>query len=257
MRSLRPFALMCFGIMLAALLTLPGLSTVAQESTPVPIRLPSTTPLPTAVPVAGPTGTRAIPILEISPTPAPLSGVAIRVRYPPGNVRQAPDYAAEKIGEIKENEFYPVVSRSFKWLQIAFNKNGYEFGWVYEDIVIVQGNLNSVPVNGAAPTANVPTVQAGQTTTAQANSVIRTPGGFASATSARAQATGVFLRTPTLEPTLGGPKPTFTYAPQFAEATLAPRNAGFIQTGMPPIVPIIGLAALGLFGLLISSLRRL
>jgi hypothetical protein len=170
---------------------------------------------------------------------------------------------AEIIGKIRPGSFYQVVSRSEKWLQIIYGTPSPDtLGWVYEDIVVVTGNLASVPKLGIGqvPTANVPTVQAQQTNTALAVSVGSTPGGFASATSARASATGVFLRTqvgPSLEPTLSGPMPTFTRPPPFAEATLAPRSSGLIQVGLPPIFPIIALAALGLFGLLISSFRRL
>jgi hypothetical protein len=232
----------------------PGLIVLAQEATPVPINLPTSTPVNTEPPLATVTPTRGVPVLVATST---LSGVTVTVRFPPGNVRQAPSLESERIGTIEADEFYQVVSRSGKWLQILYNKNGYEMGWVFEDIVTIQGNATLIPVNGNAPTANVPTAEAARSSTAQVDSIIATPGGFASATSARASATGPFARTATIEPTLGGPRPTFTYPAVFAEATLAPRGAGLVQTGMPPIVPIIALAALGLFGLLISSLRRL
>jgi hypothetical protein len=235
-------------------LILPGLALLAQEATPVPINLPTVTPANTNAPPASLTPTRNVPILVSTAT---LPGITVTVRFPPGNIRQAPSTSSEKVGEMLAGEFYQVVSRSGKWLQIQYNKNGYDTAWVFEDIVTIQGNATLIPANGNAPTANVPTVQAGQTSTAQVNAIVATPGGFASATSARASATGSFARTATIEPTLGGPKATFTLPPVFIEATLAPRGAGVIQTGMPPIVPIIALAALGLFGLLISSLRRL
>ncbi len=243
-----------FIVIITAFMLLPGLALFAQEATPVPISLPTATPINTIPPPASLTPTRNVPILIATAT---LQGITVTVRFPPGNVRQAPSLESEKIGTIEKDEFYQVISRSGKWLQILYNKNGQETGWVFEDIVVIQGNATIIPTNGNAPTANVPTVQAGQTGTAQINSIVATPGGFASATSARASATGPFARTATIEPTLGGPRPTFTYPPVFIEATLAPRNAGLIQTGMPPVVPIIALAALGLFGLLISSLRRL
>jgi len=57
---------------------------------------------------------------------------------------------------------------------------------------------------------------------------------------------------------LSGPQPTFTFPAAFVEATLPPRAAATSsQGGVPPIVPIIALAGVGLFGLLVSALRRL
>jgi hypothetical protein len=73
----------------------------------------------------------------------------------------------------------------------------------------------------------------------------------------QASATGVFTRAADdagRQP--GVPLPTFTYPPPFVEATLPSRSAAVSRGGLPPIVPIIGLATLGLAGLFISSLRR-
>ena len=87
-----------------------------------------------------------------------------------------------------------------------------------------------------------------------------TPGGIESATALQLSATGVIAvnaNGTAIAPTSGQPLPTFTFPPPLIEATLSPRiNAVSAQGSIPPIVPIIGLSAVGLLGLLISGLRR-
>ncbi len=260
MRRFRLFLIACTIGWLALLFVASGLVSAQTEPTAVPIVLPTLTGQATSGVAASPSPTRGVPQLGATSTGA---GVVVEVRdkVVPGNVRQAPSTDAEIIGTIKPGSFYPVLSKSGKWLQILFGRPTPETtGWVFDEIVTVTGDLKSIKENGSAPTANVPTVEAQKTETAAAQSVEGTPGGFASATSARGSATGVFIRTQTgavNEPTLGGPRPTFTMPPPFAEATLSPRSSVAAAGGLPPIVPILGLAVVGLLGLMISSLRRL
>jgi hypothetical protein len=94
--------------------------------------------------------------------------------------------------------------------------------------------------------------------TLTADFLTRTPGAPDTATALMGSATGIF--TPgdtTATPGPQTPLPTFTDPPPLIEATLPALGSGITtETGVPPIVPIIGLALLGLGGLLISSLRR-
>jgi len=260
MKNNRPFLIACGVGWIALLLAASSLVNAQSEPTAVPVVMPTRAGQATSSAEVSPSPTRAVPQLGATSTGA---GVVVEVRdkVVPGNVRQAPSTDAEIIGKIKPGNFYPVLSKSGKWLQILFGTPTPETtGWVFDEIVSVTGDLKSIKENGSAPTANVPTVEAQKTETAAAQSVEGTPGGFASATSARASATGLFIRTQTgavNEPTLGGPRPTFTMPPPFAEATLSPRSSVAAAGGLPPIVPILGLAVVGLLGLMISSLRRL
>jgi hypothetical protein len=179
------------------------------------------------------------------------------------NIRRAPRQDEENvIVTIGKGPFYPVLGRleNGEWVQIQYDPS--IIGWVFGPLMEFRGDLaKDVPTIAlsAITTVHPGTVAAVLTRTAIAGTLISTSGGFGSATSARSSATGVFLRTAggSLEPTLGGIRPTFTYPPPFVEATLAPKTSVNTQSGIPPIVPIVALAVLGLCGLLVSSLRRL
>ncbi len=226
---------------------LPLLRTHAQSNpTPLPINIPTRTPVsPTAIALS-PTRT---------PTNVGAAVIEVKDKTTPGNVRQSPDTASAIIGQIKPGEFYPIISRSNRWIQIKFGKPDPDTtGWVYEEIVTITGAVNSIPTPLSVPSANVDAANVQSTAVA----ITQTPGAIGTATALQRSATGVVAQgTPTLEPTSSGPKPTYTYPPTLVEATLAPRVSPALSGGMPPIVPIIGLAVIGLLGLLISGLRRL
>ncbi len=232
-------------IVLAAGLLLRSQPATAQDAT--------ITPLPASIVSRTPTE-----ITEFTPTPSrtPTQDFSlIRVEAPvQGNVRSSPSLDAQILGVIKPGQFFAVTGRYAKWLRIQFPQSPNGIGWVYEDVVrMTGGDPASIPQidAGAVPSPNVQTAAAQQT----ANYLTATPGAPETATVMQASATGVFtLAANDAGP--GIPLPTFTYPPPFVEATLPSRSAAISQGGLPPVVPIMGLAILGVAGLFISSLRR-
>ena len=228
------------------------------NSTPVPLNLPSQ--LPTATPdnVPVPTGSRA---------PIDLSGASNTIVTAEAldpvtgtNVRQGPsaDSGTLIIGKILAGKLYRIIGKNGDWLEIQYDKPVDNTpGWVYSKIVKVTGSLSSVPqVDPASvPTANQQDVADQQT----AAYLAQTPGAPGSATAKQGSATGVSILQPTAtaEPSPGGPLVTFTFPPPFAVATLMPSTTSTRTAGsVPPILPIVGFAALGLLGLVLSGARR-
>lgn len=214
------------------------------------------TPLPAFVPSRTPT-----PILEFSPTPSRTPTVnigTIRVEARiEANIRSAPNLEAQVLAKVKPGRTYPVRGRYEKWLQIEFNGSPTGLAWVFEEVVKVTGGdraaIPTIDLN-AVPTANLETAAAQQT----AEYLTQTPGAPETATALRASATGVFTRVAEQPQDVapGAPLPTFTYPPPVVEATLPARVAQVSGGGLPPIVPIAGLGALGLAGLFVGALRR-
>ncbi|MCS6835128.1 MAG: serine hydrolase [Anaerolineae bacterium] len=65
------------------------------------------------------------------------------------NVRASVGVDALKVGEISSGTRYPVIGRSefFPWVLIADPVTLRPLGWVFQDLVTIQGNLNSVPLS--------------------------------------------------------------------------------------------------------------
>ncbi|MHB8629408.1 MAG: hypothetical protein ACYDBJ_22785 [Aggregatilineales bacterium] len=246
-------ALLTIAMLVIGLAMLPRASHAQTAPTPLPIVLPTQPPTPSP--------TRATPP---SPSPVPtLAGsvVAEAIDATVGsNVRQSPDPNLDNIlGKIFPNKHYQVIGVWAKWYEIQFplpNSDTTVPGWVYSAVVKVTGPVNSLPQVDPGSGATLGPAVAAQST---ANHLTATPGAPGSATALQGSATGVRTIAPNTgpDPTPGGPMPTFTYPPPFAEATLAPRGvAAGTSGGVPPIVPIIGLMVVGVLGLLIGVLRR-
>lgn len=216
--------------------TLTPLSIVVASRTPTEVLFPSITPSRT--PTADTT----------------LIRVEAKVE---ANIRSAPSLDAEILTRIVPGQFFAVTGRYARWLQIRYDRSPSGVAWVFEDVVTISGgDPANIPEIGleAVPSPNIETAAAQQT----ADFLTATPGAPETATAVQASATGVFVR-PTEQGAPQGPAeilPTFTYPPPFVEATLPARAASAGRGGLPPIAPIMGLAALGLAGLFISSLRR-
>jgi hypothetical protein len=220
----------------------------------------------TAVPLVIPTLTPTTEILltpTITDTPTALAPSLARVeaidKDTGANVRSAPSLNAEKLGTIFPGKFYYVIGRWEEWLQIQFDKSPTGLAWVYRGVVNVSGlEPEAIPVIdvSAVPSPNVATGAAQQT----ALFLTETPGAPQTATALQSSATGVFEPTSNIavsNPNNKLPLPTFTFPSVIVEATLRPKNiTTTTQGGIPPIVPIIVLGGIGLFGLFISALRR-
>jgi len=63
------------------------------------------------------------------------------------NLRASASVDALKVGEISSGTSYPIIGRSefFPWVLLADPATLRPLGWVFQDLISVQGNLNSVP----------------------------------------------------------------------------------------------------------------
>lgn len=76
------------------------------------------------------------------------------------NLRASVGVDALKVGEISSGTRYPVIGRSefFPWVLIADPVTLRPLGWVFQDLVTIQGNLNAVPLSNQVIDPNaVPT----------------------------------------------------------------------------------------------------
>ncbi|MBL8134741.1 MAG: serine hydrolase [Anaerolineae bacterium] len=90
------------------------------------------------------------------------------------NLRRATSIDSDIVGNIASGTRYPVVGRSalYPWLLLADPGSGLPIGWVFRDIVTLQGDLNTVPITeaelgavpAALPTATLPAPVAGTPT---------------------------------------------------------------------------------------------
>jgi hypothetical protein len=227
----------------------------AQEVAQAPTATPQPVSLSTAAPADVPGSTDA----TATRTPTPEGQIFIEAREF-ANVRAQPDPGAAQLGQISAGERYTATGRYFQWIQFQYPPSPSGLGWVFADLVNVTGDAALIP-ELTDPAANAPSGAELQAAGTQA-AVTLTPGGVLTATaSTRFEALG--------QATLDGPNilPTFTYPPGIifqptssvpaAEATPAP--SGDIEAGttsLPPVVPVLIVAGLGVFGLLVNSLRR-
>lgn len=95
-----------------------------------------------------------ISVSTVNPTFAQTSTVTAEA-VGQANLRAATDTTAEKLGEIFTGTRYPVIGRSalYPWILLADPTTNQPIGWVFLDLMTLQGNLNSVPVSETTVTA--------------------------------------------------------------------------------------------------------
>ena len=225
----------------------------AQDApTPTSVQLQ----FPTATPTAGPPSpspTRTATVSQIAPQIEAITADT--------NVRSGPDINESPLGKIQPGTQYTVIGQRFDWYQIEYPDSPSRTAWVYKDVVTLDGDANLIP---QLELEDIPTVDPGFFAQQQtAESVLETPGGAATLTAvAQVTPTGIFTADPeglvaTRQP--GEPLPTFTFAATVTPLTIPEAGPVNIvdESGVPPIIPILALGAVGLLGLLISVLRRL
>lgn len=229
---------------------------------------------PTPVSASLPLPQVQAPVVEqeavfMSPTPSitPTEDLAVSLERNPAvlawNVYDIPDpdegYGVI-IGSLEEGVRYPVVGRYFEWLQFQYED---QLAWIHGTEVILN-NDGLIPEIDPfiTPTATSPGADAELTRAA----VTLTPGAFETLDAEARVLTLPELATEELEN--GGILPTFT-----KPAELAPRNApaalqeaasnAFEETisraaagRIPPLAPILVLAAAGFLGMIVSLWRR-
>jgi len=229
-------------------------------ATPASIRLSTATQ-----PLSGPTQ----PTEPATRTPTAI-GLVILEAITEANVRAEPDPESERLGTIRSGEIYPVLGRYFRWIQFQYNSSPTGRGWVFDELVTITGDESTIPdlTEQSVATADPSIIAATQTLEA----ITQTPGGILTATAIMAilATSGPNNLEPrdSERPSNLTVLPTFTYPPSVAtnisdvgalteRPTLNPEElaAGIVE-GVPPIVPIAVLGGLGLFGLLISTIRR-
>lgn len=210
--------------------------------------------LPTATPtlLGGPTATA-------SRTPT-LVPVLAEIIGDPTNLRTGPGIDFEVIAELTPGATLPIIGRwlGYDWLLVAWEDAPEGKAWVYQPLVIVRGDITTVPaVEPPAPPTVDPTRAAIEAT---ATILLQTPGAAETATATAFFApTGVYTQTPPPGGAVAGLLPTFTPAPPYVqpEALPVPEGSQPVQRGIPPAVMIIALGAMGALMLVLGVLRRL
>ena len=179
------------------------------------------------------------------------------------NVRGDADISAAVVGKMYPGFKYPIIGKLFKWYYIEFPDSPSGTGWVYEDVVTVTGDPALITAYDPSTRPDVdPAILANQQT---ADAITLTPGlAFTITAQSQITPTGI-LATSAGEgqgdvPGSDGRLPTFTFPPYTLTPVPVPQTPPVAATqagGIPPLLPILGLGALGLMGLLIALLRRL
>jgi hypothetical protein len=269
------------------------LGQVNVSPTPVSIQLPSAIPLVADTPT--PTSLAPLAANSSGATAAPTGPVMLEAKSE-ANVRASADLNADKLGTIRAGDTYAVMGRYFRWIKFQYDPAPDKIGWVYDELVNFIGDEKKIPdltiettptqpgtdPQGATDPLAAVTLTPGAALTVTANArFIAGPdaaGGAGAAIQPQAVGQGDItvpaLPVPGVE---GTPQvlPTFTYPPNvvaiaptaaFAQSSgpdatatasaTTSRVTRLISNGVPPIGPIILLGALGILGLLLSSLRR-
>jgi hypothetical protein len=145
------------------------------------------------------------------------------------NVRSGPGTSPyEQNGVLLQGQVAPALGRSVggDWIQIQYPGVPGNVGWVYANLVLLQGQ-GFLPIVEPPPT---PTPQI----TATINPTLAAQFNLLNVTPTRL--------------------PTFTPAAPVVQPTLAPPESAD-HSGFPPVIAIMGLLVLGLFGTVLSFLR--
>ncbi len=210
---------------------------------------------PTATPtlIGGPTNT---------PTRTPtLVPVMAEIIGDPTNLRSGPGIDFDIIAELRPGVTLPIIGRwlGYDWYQVAWAEAPDGKAWVYAPLVIVRGDITTVPaVEPPLPPTIDPTLAAIQAT---ATVLLQTPGAAETATAtAFFFPTGIFTQTPVPGgQVIAGLLPTFTPPPPYQQPQELPIPAanGQRSGGIPPAVVIVALAVMGVLSLVLGLVRRL
>lgn len=261
-RRIALHAALCAAILLVVLVGLGRLSFPTAEAQPNF----QVSPTPGVIDLPPATDAPEVPGLPTR-TPTPAGPVMAEAADPEigSNVRAGPDINAERLGVIFPGTQYPVtgVAAGTSWLRIRYPDSPNGIAWVFRDVVILNGDLDEVPVLSSEEILTSP-LQAGTVVAEQTATVLaQTPGALETfAAENEADFLSEFGGGPNPD-TSPLPQPTFTFPPGIEVAVrptaiiLPQANVAQDTSGFPPILPILGLAGLGILGLLVGLLRRL
>lgn len=259
-RRLSPILLMIGAICALVFITPDGPVAAQVRISPTPVS--ASLPLPQ---VQAPVVEQEAVFMSPTPSITPTEDLAVTLERNPGvlawNIYNLPDPEdGTLLGSLEEGVRYPVVGRYFEWVQFQYEDT---LAWIHQTEVVINNDGNIPAVDPyVTPTATSPGADAELTRAA----VTLTPGAFETLDAEARILSLQELATEELEN--GGILPTFT-----KPAELAPRNApaalqeaasnAFEETisraaagRIPPLAPILMLAAAGLLGMIVSIWRR-
>lgn len=235
-------------------------------STPAPVQINSPTPPGENTAVTGSDSVGSSPDgdFDVSGETATPRNLIMIEPISEVTVRSSPEILDDnQIGTIGPGDRFNVLGRYFNWIEFQYDAAPDQRGWVYRDLVDIEGNIDAIPTVVLNPTATVdPNIQ-GATQTIEA--ILAQPDGALTVT---AQARVINLpenakgdnseggdSNRQIDPEITAP-PTFTYPPNVAvgvptlEVTRAINVATPTDTNERAIAPIILILVLGGFGLL-------
>ena len=226
-------------------------------NTPVSVRITTNTPVPTVPLVVTDAPTR---------TPTPLGPIVARIKpdFISQNAYTLPELESEALGTLKEDTPYVVVARYFRWLRIQYDER--RFGWIFDDYVDLIGDTTAIEEFDPYLEATAEVVDDGRiidapTSVSGVVVVDVTPAeGDDANTTVQIFALPTFTYPPNVDVNAVAVQPTrepqvlITSTP--VPDTIPELVEDVLQNGVPPFVPIVGLGAIGLLGLLLSLLRR-
>lgn len=226
-----------------------------QAATPT-LSNPNQVSLPTATQtlIGGPTATASR-----TPTLVPVLAEAIGE----ANLRSGPGLDFDIVGTLTAGNPVPIIGRSlrFPWYAVDWEDGPNGQAWVFDQLVIVTGDITTVPI---VDEPELPTIDPTQAAIqATATILLQTPGAAETATATAFFApTGVFTQTPGAQALPPGVLPTYTPPGGEAAGGLVvdvPSEDGSTDRSGPrvsPAVIILSLGGMGLLTLLVGLLRR-
>lgn len=250
---------------LLCLLLILSTPVLGQEATPLRVEIITSTPLPLDESTPTPTYT---------PSPDVQSAALLQAKADAGevNVRAQADIEADILGKIRFGDEYVITGRYFRWYQFRYPPAPNGIGWVFEELIEISGNQALIVDLSAIelPTSDPAMIAATET----ASVLLLTPGAILTANVDPREVQGVVAVGAEVQdaPVVINQTALPTFTPPAAIAALStdiPVSGGdealneetataqsTTRGDMPPIVPIAILGGLGLFGLVISALRR-
>lgn len=237
----------------------PAIAQVVVSATPA--RGIITTSTPEATSLALPT-----PLLTATATDVGIIFLEAKPESGTINVRLEPDPESPRIGGINPGQTYEITGRYFRWIRFRYTES--QLGWVFDELVNIIGPAEFIPEIDPFSTVIEDTDSVNATQTYEA--ITLTPGGILTATANsrfieapttvsiqgnEATANGLNTRLPTFTPPPSVLPPPNGFIPTEQEV-VSNSNSNSLPDSVPPVVPIVALAVLGLIGIIISAPRR-
>lgn len=236
-----------FGLIVLLLIFVGQVTAISAQAriSVTPVAAVLVTPTPEGVQQLPPTVTQA-------PSPTPLPAARLQALESAGsvNVRILPDLESELLGQIAYGSEYAVLRNYYKWYELSYDLSPNGRAWVYEDLVSIVGDRSIIEVidtfEAIVDPADSAIIAGGEEGGAADGRTIE----IAAVQNDAGQGVEFLAATPL--PTFTAP--AVTQSSPIQQRDVRQRSQP-TRTNIPPLVPIMVLAGLGLFGILISILR--